>query len=262
MAGERILVVDDNPVNSRLTSMLLEKEGYEVMTAPDGEVALRTLDKFHPRLILMDVQLPGMDGLELTRRIKANPAYSRVVIVALTAYAMKGDEEKALQAGCDGYVSKPINTRSMPRLIREYIDGRRPATKPSHPPNGGQFMDASVVDLGALSERVGSNTELMREIVQIFFDRYPAIMARTQQAVVARDFKEVERAAHSIRGYLVNFYAKRASEAARALEIKGRLTDASNIEEAFSKLEHEIELLAPLLASLQGKQAATVCHAR
>ena len=262
MAGERILVVDDNPVNSRLTSMLLEKERYEVATASDGEAALRTLEKFHPRLILMDVQLPGMDGLELTRRIKANPAYSGVAIVALTAYAMKGDEEKALQAGCDGYVSKPINTRALPRLIREHIDGRRPAAKPSLPPNGELFMDSSVIDLGALSERVGSNTELMREIVQIFFDRYPAIMAKARQAVVARNFKEVERAAHSIRGYLVNFYARRASEAARELEIKGRLTDAGNIEEALSNVEHEIELLTPLLASLQKKQTAAVCSAR
>lgn len=174
---------------------------------------------------------------------------------------MKGDEEKALQAGCDGYVSKPINTRSLPRLIREYMDGCRLAAKPSHPPIGEQFMDVSVIDFGALSERVGSNTELMSEIVQIFFDRYPAIMARTRQAVVARDFKEVERSAHSIRGYLVNFYARRASEAARALEIKGRLTEASNIDEAFSKLEYEIETLAPLLASRQGTQAAAVCYA-
>lgn len=257
MAGERILVVDDNPINSRLTSLLLEKEGYEVATAPDGEVALRTLETFHPRLILMDVQLPGMDGLDLTRQIKANPAYSGVVIVALTAYAMKGDEEKALQAGCDGYVSKPINTRALPRLIREYIDGRRPAAKPSYPPqNAGRFMDSSIIDLGALSERVGSNTELIREIVQMFFDRYPAIMAKARQAVTARHFKEVERAAHSIRGYLVNFHAKRASEAARALEIKGRLSDVSGIEEAFTRLQDEIELLARLLASLHGKQAA------
>ena len=262
MAGERILVVDDNPVNSRLTSMLLEKEAYEVATAPDGEVALRTLEKFHPRLILMDVQLPGMDGLELTRRIKTDPAYSGVVIVALTAYAMKGDEEKALEAGCDGYVSKPINTRALPRLIREYIGGGRMAAKPSHPPNGEPLMDSSIIDLGALSERVGGNAKLMREIVQIFFDHYPAIMARARQAVIARNFKEVERAAHSIRGYLVNFCAKRASEASRALEIKGRLFDAINIEETLSKLEREIELLTPRLTSLQGRQTATVCHGR
>ena len=262
MAGERILIVDDNPVNLRLTTMLLEKEGYEVATAPDGESALRMLEQFNPRIILMDVQLPGIDGLEVTRRIKANPAHSGIVVVALTAYAMKGDEEKALQAGCDGYVSKPINTRALPRMIREYIDGRRAVSKTVPAPNAGRFMDSSVIDLGALSERVGRNTELMREIVQIFFDRYPAILAKARDAVVARNFKEVERAAHSIRGYVMNFNARRASEAARELEITGRLTDACNIDMAFSKLEREIELLAPLLASLQGQQAAAVSGGR
>ena len=258
MKRERILIVDDNPVNLRLMCMLLEREGYEVATAPDAVNALRTLEQFRPRLVLSDVQLPGMDGLELTRRIKANPGCADVIVVALTAYATKGDEERALDAGCDGYISKPVNTRALPRLLREHIEGRRTAT----PPFGlhaERFIDASIVDLGALSERVGTNSELMREIVQIFFDRYPAIMARVQEAVAARNFKELERAAHSLRGYLVNFYATRASEAARELEIKGRLSDAVNIEEAFSKLQHELDLLTPLLASLQRRQAAFVC---
>ncbi len=258
MIRERILVVDDNPVNSRLMSMLLEREGYEVATAPDAAVALRTLEQFRPRLILMDVQLPGMDGLELTRRIKADPAHGRVVIVALTAYAMKGDAEKAVEAGCDGYITKPVNTRALPRLLREYLDGRRAAAAQPDGQDAERSADASIVDLGSLSERVGGNSELMREIVQIFFDRYPAILARADQAVAARDFKEVERAAHSLRGYLVNFYAKRASEVARELEIKGRLSDATDIDESFSKLQREIGLLTPLLASLQRRQTVYV----
>jgi CheY-like chemotaxis protein len=82
---------------------------------------LELLKSFHPRLILMDVQLPGMDGLELTRRLKANADTREIIIVALTAYAMKGDEQKVLAAGCDGYVPKPINTRSLPRLVAEYL---------------------------------------------------------------------------------------------------------------------------------------------
>ncbi len=258
MASERILVVDDNPVNARLTCMLLEREGYEVATAPDAEFALRTLEQFRPRLILMDIQLPGMDGLELTRRIKANPDHANVAIVALTAYAMKGDEEKAIEAGCDGYVSKPINTRALPRLIREHIDRSKRAAAGPPVPHAERFIDASIVDLGLLSERVGANSELMREIVQIFFDRYPAILVKAQDAVARREFKEVERAAHSLRGYLVNFYARRAAEAARELEIKGRLSDADQIDEAFSHLQREIDLLTPLLASLQRKQAAFV----
>ncbi len=261
MADERILVVDDNPVNSRLTTMLLEAEGYEVRTAPDAEIALDTLPRFQPRIILMDIQLPGMDGLELTRRIKADPRYAGVAVVALTAYAMKGDEQKAREAGCDAYVSKPINTRALPRLMREFIDGRRPVSRTSARAAAAaeQFVDDSIIDIAAFSERVGSNSELMREVVQIFFDRHPAIMAKVREAVASRNFKEVERAAHSIRGYLINFYARRASEAARAVELKGRLMDDSNLEESFLRLQREIEVLIPLLSSLQRKQSSFVC---
>jgi two-component system, cell cycle response regulator DivK len=117
MPGEPLLVVDDNPQNLKLARVLLTGEGYTVKVATDAEEALRVLDGFTPRLILMDLQLPGMDGLALTKRLKADPRHRDIVIVALTAYAMKGDEEKALAAGCDGYVAKPIDTDALPRLI-------------------------------------------------------------------------------------------------------------------------------------------------
>jgi len=117
MPGEPILIVDDNPANLKLARVLLTGEGYEVRTAADADEALAVLNAFHPRLILMDLQMPGMDGFELTRRLKADPETRGMVILALTAYAMKGDEERARAAGCDGYVSKPIDTRALPGLI-------------------------------------------------------------------------------------------------------------------------------------------------
>jgi CheY-like chemotaxis protein len=116
-----ILVVDDNPANAALVSFLLKKKGYEVRTAADAIEALAMVRDFAPRLIMMDIQLPGMDGLELTKRLKADPATRQTIIIALTAYAMKGDEERARQAGCDGYVSKPIDTRTLPGLVAEYL---------------------------------------------------------------------------------------------------------------------------------------------
>jgi CheY-like chemotaxis protein len=120
-AGEPILIVDDNLVNLKLVRVLLTAEGYDVRTATDAEEAVATLAEFHPRLILMDLQLPGMDGLELTRQLKADPATRDIVVVAITAYAMKGDEERALAAGCDGYVAKPIDTRALPGVIASYL---------------------------------------------------------------------------------------------------------------------------------------------
>lgn len=121
MAAERVLVVDDNPANLKLVEFLLDGEGYEIRTAGDAEEALSALREFEPRLILMDLQLPGMSGLELTRRLKTDPATRGVVILALTAFAMKGDEQRALDAGCDGYVAKPIDVETLPALVARYL---------------------------------------------------------------------------------------------------------------------------------------------
>jgi CheY-like chemotaxis protein len=118
----RILIVDDNPQNAKLMTVLLRAEGYAVDTAPDAERALQVLDELKPKLILMDIQLPGMDGLELTRRLKADPKYRHIQIVALTAYAMKGDDEKARAAGCDDYVTKPIDMDHVSELIARLIN--------------------------------------------------------------------------------------------------------------------------------------------
>lgn len=125
MTSNPILIVDDNSINLKLIKVMLSLEGYNVRTATDAKSALEVLAHFTPELILMDIQLPGMDGLELTRQLKANPKYQDVIILAITAYAMKGDEEKALNAGCDGYIAKPINTQTLPTLIKVYLSKGR-----------------------------------------------------------------------------------------------------------------------------------------
>ncbi len=124
MSGEPVFVVDDNPQNLKLARVLLSAEGYAVRTAANAEEAVRVLEAYSPRLILIDLQLPGMDGLELTRRLKSDPSRRGIVIIALTAYAMKGDEAKARQAGCDGYVTKPIDTESLARTVAEHLARR------------------------------------------------------------------------------------------------------------------------------------------
>jgi two-component system cell cycle response regulator DivK len=123
MAGESILIVDDNALNLKLTRILLAGEGYDVRTAANAEEALETLRSFRPALILMDLQLPGMDGLTLTRQLKADPTMRVIIILALTAYAMTSDEQKARDAGCDGYIAKPIDTRTLPALVASYLLG-------------------------------------------------------------------------------------------------------------------------------------------
>jgi CheY-like chemotaxis protein len=118
---QRILVVDDNPTNLKLVMCVLELEGYRVDQAIDAEQALVFLRDIVPDLIFMDISLPGMDGLTLTRKLKDQDRFKHIPIVALTAFAMKGDEERAREAGCDGYIAKPIDTRAFPAQVAGYL---------------------------------------------------------------------------------------------------------------------------------------------
>lgn len=116
-----ILVVDDNPTNLKLVTDVLEFEGYRILKARDAEEAQEIISATQPDLILMDIALPGMDGLTLTRQLKADPLTRDIIVVALTAFAMKGDDDKARAAGCDGYITKPIDTRKLPELVAGYL---------------------------------------------------------------------------------------------------------------------------------------------
>lgn len=119
--SKKILIVEDNPQNMRLIEMALSAESYTLLEATNGEEALEVAKKERPDLIIMDIQLPKMSGLEVTRKLREIPEFSRTPIIAITAYAMKGDKEKALDAGCNAYLSKPISARDLPNLIAKML---------------------------------------------------------------------------------------------------------------------------------------------
>jgi len=121
MAGETILIVEDNPLNMELATDLLEAAGYVVRQAGTAEEAMQAAKTDSPKLILMDVSLPGMDGLAATKALKADPSTKSIPIIALTAHAMKGDEEKARTAGCEGYITKPIDTRNFSAAVARVL---------------------------------------------------------------------------------------------------------------------------------------------
>lgn len=125
MKGARILIVDDNVTNLKLASDLLAFEGYQILKANGSESAQAIIRDTPPDLILMDIALPGMDGLTLTRQLKTDEATRHIVIVALTAFAMKGDDARAREAGCDGYITKPIDTRTLPGAVAGYLKRSR-----------------------------------------------------------------------------------------------------------------------------------------
>jgi two-component system cell cycle response regulator DivK len=117
----KVLVIEDNDRNRYLITFLLKGAGYEVIEAITGEEGIETVMRERPDLVLMDIQLPGIDGYEATRRIRASPSNTKVPIIALTSNAMTGDHERALAAGCTGYIEKPINTDTIIREIQKYI---------------------------------------------------------------------------------------------------------------------------------------------
>ena len=120
----KILVVDDNATNLKLVSDVLAFEGHHILKAADAEEAQLVLADTLPDLILMDIALPGMDGLTLTRKLKADERTRHIRIVAVTAFAMKGDDQKAFAAGCDGYIAKPIDTRKFPAQVATFLAGQ------------------------------------------------------------------------------------------------------------------------------------------
>ena len=121
MQNKMVLVVEDNPLNMKLIRSLLQLCDFDMLEAPDAESGIELAKKIKPDLILMDIQLPGMDGLSATQLIKNDPSLNKVPIVAITSYAMHGDEQKAKSAGCSGYIAKPIDTRSFLDTINEYM---------------------------------------------------------------------------------------------------------------------------------------------
>jgi CheY-like chemotaxis protein len=126
-----VLLVEDHPLNLELAQDILEARGYEVWAAGNAAECFARLENGHPDLILMDIQLPGMDGLQITRALRADPATRDLLIVAMTAHAMAEDRARVLAAGCDGYLVKPIQTRLLGQQVAAFIDGHaQDATTP------------------------------------------------------------------------------------------------------------------------------------
>ena len=132
MAGERVLVVDDDSANLKLARIVLEDAGFEVCIATDGASALAALASFRPRVVLMDVSLPDVDGLELTRRLRRDPAYADLAIIAVTGFAGPGDDREAFDAGCDAYITKPIDIAALVAAVTAHVSGRA-AARPAPP---------------------------------------------------------------------------------------------------------------------------------
>ena len=122
-SNEKIFVVEDNLINAELILDILKYRGYDVVLESRGDFVIERVTKEMPNLILLDLQLPGIDGYTLLKKLKCNDSTKKIPVIAITSYALKGDKEKAIHAGCDDYISKPINTRDLPNVVKRHIGG-------------------------------------------------------------------------------------------------------------------------------------------
>ena len=255
MAGEPILIVDDTPVNLKLTRILLVNEGYSVLTAASAEEALDLLRSYHPQLILADIQLPGIDGLEMTRRIKLDERTKDIAVVALTAFAMKGDEQKAVDAGCDGYITKPIDTRVLGGRIRQLLEQRAAAqTAAVELPPEHEAMPAA--EMQALRRRfLHEGQERAR---QLLLDLDEAFNANEAARVVHQwvgtagllGYSALARLAHEVQALLLE----------RPLDTSQLRESLTNLLLAFStpREAHDTPIPGAIVQALDGKCVAIV----
>ena len=295
-----ILLAEDNVVNQMLTVHMLEKWGHAVMVVGNGREALQALQRQSFDLVLMDVQMPEMDGFEATAEIRrreaqrtsscqfratdesngeaepdirnpqhepanAKPEIRRIPIIAMTAHAMKGDRERCLDGGMDGYISKPIQNKELFELIQLWAS-RSMETNEKAPPSSlvvqaSEFAqrtpisalpatESEVLDTAAILERVDGDVKLLTEIADLFIHDSPKLLAEIQESVVRGDSLRLERAAHRLKGSAGNFGARTVYEKASRLEEMGREKDLRHAGEAYAELEEAMARLKPAVMGL------------
>jgi PAS domain S-box-containing protein len=247
--GLRVLLAEDNAVNQRLAVAVLEKRGHHVVVVGSGREALAALDREPFDAVLMDVQMPEMDGYEATAAIRAREAATgrHTPIIAMTAHAMKGDREHCLAAGMDGYVSKPLRSDALFAALEGLApDAGATADGPTAPPAG------QALDPAAALRRVSGDEGLLKELAGLCLDECAKLTGEIRTAIAARDGPKLRMAAHTLKGSVATFAAAEAEAAAWRLEQIGRDGNWADAAAASAALDGAIDRLRPALAALTG----------
>ncbi len=259
-----VLLVEDNAVNRKLATRLLERMGHRVSEAHDGAVALTMTAERNFDAVLMDMQMPVMDGIEATRAIRAREGGDmHTPIIALTANAMSGDRERCLDAGMDDYVSKPIEADALVAALLRVTTG-----------SNGAAMTA-LTDVGAIApapaalpvynraealERAGGDAELMAQIIEIFLEETPPLVAQLADFLAHGNHENAFRAAHTIKGSSANLSAAKLVDAARAVELAARAGELDTARAALPALRAAAaQLFSTLAAERAIKHEAAMC---
>ena len=256
-SGLQILLAEDNDVNQRFTARMLEKENHVVETVVNGQQAIDAFRNGDFNLILMDVQMPVMNGYEATRKIREEEEGkdSHVPIIALTARAMKEDREACLEAGMDSYLSKPIRTKELKRLINELSiktdDSKTDSSGVEHSETAIINHDQKPLDRQALIDLVDGDIEMLHEMADLFLSQYDVYLGNIKQAIESGDIEALEHSAHTLKGVLSTLHAESAQSVASRLEkTVSNDEDLENASRVYENLRKECERLKKALTEL------------
>jgi CheY-like chemotaxis protein len=261
----RILVVEDNSVNQKLAVRMLEKLGYRPDLVENGQEALVALDVGVYDAVLMDCQMPVMDGFEATAEIRRNEAAGKryvsighLPVIAVTANAMQGDRERCLAAGMDAYLAKPIKLEDVRTTLSRWV--MFPSSDVGDPGTPGPASPVSerhgIFDPAQMLKNIGGDQELLNQLIELFLERHAAIMTNIRQALSQSDAMTVERAAHTLKGTAANLCAPEVALVAGQLEAVGRLGTLHDAPSVYAHLEMEMIRLIQALKAYRGDSGA------
>jgi PAS domain S-box-containing protein len=219
-AGD-VLVVEDNPTNQKLTNIILEKAGYNVSLASDGQKALDVLATTRPDAILMDVQMPVMDGFTAVKKIRENSEWNGIPVIAMTAHALKGDKERCLEAGMSDYVSKPVKKQELLSVLAKWISVTREAQENDVKiGDTGKKIDTTVFDAEQLLAMVDNDSAAFIELIASFESSGAALVTQISSSLVEGDFDSIRKAAHTLKGTAGCFFVNKVAALGSELEKK------------------------------------------
>jgi signal transduction histidine kinase/DNA-binding response OmpR family regulator len=239
----RILLAEDNLVNQRVATLTLEKQGHEVCVVANGLQVLTALEQRTFDLVLMDLQMPEMDGIAATAAIRKQEAGTelRIPIIALTAHAMKGDMERCLLAGMDGFVTKPIAAHQLRHALAEAIAAKATRVNAGTNISNGAIGDllSPILDREALLEVASGDIDIVKELAALFSDDYPVLISDVQRAIEQKNPSALAKAAHTLRGMLGSVMAVSAADKAHVLEVSGMRNDFDQAAHTLRELEED-----------------------
>jgi len=257
----RILLAEDNTINQKVALKVLEKLGYHADAVANGEEAVKTLETIPYDLVFMDCQMPVMDGYEATTAIRNRHSAVRnhdILIIAMTANAMKGDREKCLAVGMNDYVSKPISPRELSDVLEKWLN---PAEKKEEGKNRqagtGDNNIGKVFDRAALLDRLMDDEALLVDILKEFITNTPELIARLKESVEAGDTEEARRAAHTLKGSASNISAVALTETARRAEMDARNGNLDEMGNLLGSIEKDFRELKTVMEGLTIQESET-----